>query len=45
RARIIQLRFFESLSFEETATELGLPLNTVKSHFYRGLGELRGGMR
>ncbi|MBI9042849.1 MAG: sigma-70 family RNA polymerase sigma factor [Anaerolineaceae bacterium] len=32
----IELRHFQDLTYEEMATAMDLPLNTVKSHLYRG---------
>jgi RNA polymerase sigma-70 factor (ECF subfamily) len=44
-ARVIQLRFFEELSFEQIGRRLGLPENTVKTHYYRGIESLRSQLR
>ncbi len=38
---IVTLRFFGEMSLEEIARETGRPLNTVKTHLYRGLIRLR----
>lgn len=38
---VIQLRFFEELSFEDISNILGENLNTIKSRLYRGLKKLR----
>ncbi len=32
---MIELRFFEDLSYDEIATELDIPLGTVKAQLYR----------
>jgi RNA polymerase sigma-70 factor (ECF subfamily) len=36
----IELRHFQDMSYEEMASYLGLPLNTVKSHLYRARNRL-----
>lgn len=41
RRRMIALAYFEDLSQQEIATQLEMPLGTVKSHLRRGLAELR----
>ena len=33
--RLIQLRYFEELSYDEIAAELNLPLGTVKAQLFR----------
>jgi len=33
---IMVLHYFDDFSFEQIAQQLELPLNTIKSHFYRG---------
>lgn len=33
---IMLLKYFEDMTFEEIAEIVSLPVNTVKSHFYRG---------
>lgn len=40
-ARVIQLKHFEGLTFEEIGLALDLSPNTVKARYYRGLRELR----
>ncbi|HVS17567.1 MAG TPA: sigma factor-like helix-turn-helix DNA-binding protein, partial [Planctomycetota bacterium] len=40
-ARTIRAKHFEGLDFEGIATRAGLPLNTVKARYYRGLARLR----
>lgn len=37
----VTLFYFGGLSYQEIAEILGVPLGTVKSHLFRGLGELR----
>jgi RNA polymerase sigma factor (sigma-70 family) len=37
----ISLFYLEGMSYKEIAEVLGVPLGTVKSHMFRGLGELR----
>ena len=34
-ARLVQLRYFDELSYEEVATELQVPLGTVKAQLFR----------
>jgi len=43
--QVIYLRFFLSLSVEETGTVLALPVGTVKSRLSRALGRLREQVR
>lgn len=38
---LIQLRFYEDLTLEETAQIMEMPLGTVKSHIYRTLNRLK----
>ncbi len=38
--RLIELRFFKDYSYEEIATELGLPLGTVKTQIHRAREQL-----
>jgi RNA polymerase sigma factor (sigma-70 family) len=40
-AEVIQLKFFEELTFEQIGARLALPENTVKTHFYRGIQRIR----
>jgi RNA polymerase sigma-70 factor (ECF subfamily) len=40
-ARIVERRHFEEASFAEIGVELGMPLNTVKTRYYRALERLR----
>ena len=40
-AAIVRLRFFEELTFEEAGARLGIPDNTAKSRFYRGIRKLK----
>jgi RNA polymerase sigma-70 factor (ECF subfamily) len=37
---VLELRHFQMLSYGEMAIELGLPVNTVKSHLFRGRKQL-----
>ncbi len=39
--RVVELRQFDELSFEEIAARLDLPVATVKTRYYRGLDKLR----
>jgi RNA polymerase sigma-70 factor, ECF subfamily len=41
---IVTLRFFGEMSLDEIARQTGRPLNTVKTHLYRGLIRLRGSL-
>jgi len=41
QARIIRLKHFEELTFEEIGRSLGVSPNTAKARYYRGLEELR----
>ena len=36
----LELRHFQGLSYQEMAGALNLPLNTVRSHLYRGRQKL-----
>ena len=38
--RLIELRFFKDLSYEEISEQLGLPLGTVKTQIHRARGQL-----
>lgn len=38
---VIVLKYFESLKFKEIASILDIPVNTVKTNFYRGLDKLK----
>ncbi len=40
-ARIVRLKAFRSLTFEEVALEVGAPSSSVKTRYYRALQELR----
>ncbi len=42
QARLIRMSYFEAKSHQEIATELGLPLGTVKSHLRRAFLRLQG---
>lgn len=44
-ARVIELKQFDDLTFEEIAERLAMPANTAKSRYYRGLAELREKLR
>ena len=41
QARVIRLRHFDSLPFEEIARRLAVPISTAKTHYRRGLDKLR----
>ena len=41
RARIVRLKHFEDLTFEEIAARLAISPNTAKTHYYRALKSLR----
>ncbi len=38
---VIELKFFQDMTFEEIAAVLGIPLSTIKSRLYAGLEMLR----
>jgi len=38
---IVRLKHFDEASFPEIATALGMPLGSVKTHYYRAVGRLR----
>lgn len=40
-AEVIRLRHFEELGFEAIAARAGVPLNTIKARYYRGLARLK----
>jgi RNA polymerase sigma-70 factor, ECF subfamily len=40
-ARVIRLRHEENLTFEAIGAQLGMPMNTAKSRYHRGLKRLR----
>lgn len=40
-ADVIRLKHFEQLTFEEIAVRLGMPANSAKTLYYRGLARLR----
>ena len=42
QARLIRMSYFEAKSHQEIATELGMPLGTVKSHLRRAFLRLQG---
>jgi RNA polymerase sigma-70 factor (ECF subfamily) len=42
---VLVLRFHEELQLEEMAGVLSIPVSTVKSRLYRGLGALRGALQ
>lgn len=39
--KVFLLRFFEGLNIEEIAETTGMPVNTVKTHLYRGITAIR----
>ncbi len=41
QAAVIRLKCFEGRTFEDIAVRLGIPANTAKTHYYRGLREMR----
>ncbi len=41
-ARIIRLKHYDELTFEDIGARLGVPTNTAKTRYYRGLAKLRG---
>jgi len=45
QAEVIRLKHFEGRTFDEIGDVLGLPTNTCKTHYYRGLNWLRRRMR
>ena len=42
--RIFLLRFFEGLNIEVIADATGMPVNTVKTHLYRGITAIRANL-
>ncbi len=42
--KIFLLRFFEGLNIEEIAESTGMPVNTVKTHLYRGISAIRASL-
>jgi len=40
-AAVIELKFFQDLTFEEIAATLEIPLSTIKSRLYSGLEMLK----
>lgn len=45
QAEVVRLKHFETLTFEQIATRLGLPANTVKTRYYRSMERLRDVLR
>lgn len=43
--KVVRLRHYEQLGFQEIAAELKLPVNTAKSHYHRALLRLRDRLR
>ena len=41
RRAVIELKFFQEMTFEEIGAALNIPLSTLKSRLYSGLAELR----
>jgi RNA polymerase sigma-70 factor (ECF subfamily) len=41
QADVIRLKHFDQLTLEQIAARLDMPVNTVKTHYYRGLSKLR----
>jgi len=44
RARIVRLKHFDELTFEEIGARLAISPNTAKTHYYRALKSLRDSM-
>ena len=44
-ADVVRLKHFEELTFEEIGGRLGLPTNTAKTKYYRGLGRLHEALK
>lgn len=42
---VIRMKHFDGLTFKAIGTALGIPENSVKTHYYRGLGRLRQKLR
>ena len=40
-AAVVRLKHFEDLTFERLAEVLGIPTNTAKTRYYRGMRKLR----
>lgn len=45
RSEVIRLKHFEGRTFAEIGEVLGIPVNTAKTHYYRGLEWLRQRLR
>ena len=41
RRAVIELKFFQEMTFEEIGAALNVPMSTIKSRLYSGLAELR----
>lgn len=39
---VLELKFFQDLTFEEIAAQMRIPVNTAKTRLYTGLSRLRG---
>ncbi|MBI2381624.1 MAG: sigma-70 family RNA polymerase sigma factor [Gammaproteobacteria bacterium] len=39
---VLELKFFQDLTFEEIAAQMRIPVNTAKTRMYAGLSRLRG---
>ena len=44
-ADVVRLKHFEELTVEEIGGRLGLPTNTAKTKYYRGLGRLHEALK
>lgn len=42
QAEVIRLKYFEGLTFQEIAVRFKMPVDSVKTRYYRGLVSLRG---
>jgi RNA polymerase sigma-70 factor (ECF subfamily) len=44
-AQLVRMKYFDELTFEQIAAELGASVNTIKSRLYRALDRVRASLR
>lgn len=44
-AEVIRMKFFDDMTFNQIGTTLGIPENSAKTHYYRGMNRLRALMQ